>query len=233
MDDRKYLNIVAFYEDCLARHGDSHLGVGWPKQQDVFTRYRVMLDIVRPRADGKQVRVLDFGCGSSHLYVYILKNNIHDIEYAGLDILEEFIELSRRKFPANRYFLADVLASEEALPMFDYVVMNGVLTVKTAKLGFDEMFEYFKRLVTKMFGHAERGIAFNVMSKQVDWERDDLFHLPLDMLACFLTKELSRHFIIRNDYGLYEYTTYLYHVDSEGVDRFRLPLEIVGSQPTM
>jgi SAM-dependent methyltransferase len=233
MDDRKYLNILAFYEDCLARHGDSHLGVGWPKQQDVLTRYRVMLDIVRPRADGKPVRVLDFGCGPSHLYEYMLKNNIQGIEYAGLDISEKFIEISRRKFPANCYFHMDMLANEEALPMFDYVVMNGVFTVKTPKLSFEEMFEYFKRLVTKMFYHAERGIAFNLMSKQVDWERDDLFHLPLDTLAGFLTKELSRHFIIRSDYGLYEYTAYLYHADSEGADRFRLPLEIVGSQPTM
>ena len=41
--------------------------------------------------------------------------------------------------------------------------------------------------------------------------RDDLFHLPLDLLAEFLDTLLSRHFVIRNDYGLYEYTVYVYH----------------------
>ena len=30
------------------------------------------------------------------------------------------------------------------------------------------------------------GIAFNVMTKHVDWERDDLFHLPFDQLAEWL-----------------------------------------------
>ncbi len=54
------------------------------------------------------------------------------------------------------------------------------------------------------------GVAFNVMSKDVDWEREDLFHLPLNVLSNFLTKEVTRDFIIRYDYGLYEYTTYLY-----------------------
>ena len=54
------------------------------------------------------------------------------------------------------------------------------------------------------------GIAFNVMSKDVDWERDDLFHLPLSELSSFLSKNLTRRYIIRNDYGLYEYTTYVY-----------------------
>jgi hypothetical protein len=62
-----------------------------------------------------------------------------------------------------------------------------------------------------VFAKARAGIAFNVMTAQADWERNDLFHLPLDRLSDFLTRELSRHFVIRNDYGLYEYTTYLYH----------------------
>ena len=48
------------------------------------------------------------------------------------------------------------------------------------------------------------------MTKHVDWERDDLFHLPFDTLAAVLKKEISRHFVISNDYGLYEYTVYVY-----------------------
>jgi len=54
------------------------------------------------------------------------------------------------------------------------------------------------------------GVAFNVMSKHVDWERDDLFHLPFDTLARYLIASLTRNFVIRSDYGLYEYTTYIY-----------------------
>ena len=55
-----------------------------------------------------------------------------------------------------------------------------------------------------------KGVAFNVMSKHVDWERDDLFHLPFDEMAGFVTRNLTRNFVIRNDYGLFEYTVYLY-----------------------
>ena len=65
-------------------------------------------------------------------------------------------------------------------------------------------------MITKLYEMCNKGIAFNVMSKDVDWERDDLFHLPLSDLSAFLTKEISRDFVIRNDYGLYEYTTYVY-----------------------
>jgi hypothetical protein len=131
------------------------------------------------------------------------------VEYSGLDISQKFIDLSRDKFPSLEYYCGDLLNDDLDLPTFDYIVMNGVFTEKR-ELSFDEMFDYFKPMVTRAFDHAACGIAFNVMSSHVDWERDDLFHLPMDSLAEFLTKSLTRDFVIRNDYGLYEYTTYVY-----------------------
>jgi SAM-dependent methyltransferase len=209
MEARKYLDIVSHYESCLERHGDTHLGVDWPKQDDVTTRHRVMLEVIKPEHRDETVSLLDFGCGAAHLYEYIRENGIATIEYAGLDLSDKFIELCRSKFPANNFYCLDLLADNDALPSFDYIVMNGVFTEKRS-LTFDEMLNYFKQLVSKVFAKAERGIAFNVMSKHVDWEREDLFHLPFDTLAAFLKRELSRNFVIRNDYGLYEYTTYVY-----------------------
>jgi hypothetical protein len=72
------------------------------------------------------------------------------------------------------------------------------------------MFAYVRALVGRVWEHTTRGMAFNVMSKHVDWERDDLFHLPFDELAGWLVSEISRNFVIRSDYRLYEYTTYVY-----------------------
>lgn len=209
MDDKKYLNIVSHYEACLEVHGDTHRGVDWPRREDADTRYRVMLDVIPPEARGRQVSLLDFGCGASHLNDYIIARGLRHIEYAGLDVSEKFVRLSQGKFPSNRYFCLDVLDGDAALPVFDYIVLNGVFTAKR-DLSFDEMFAYFTRLVTRVFAHATVGVAFNVMTKHVDWERDDLFHLPFDAAAAFVKKDLSRNFVFRNDYGLYEYTTYVY-----------------------
>ena len=87
--------------------------------------------------------------------------------------------------------------------------MNGVFTEKQ-DLSFSEMFEYLQDVVRTVFTKARVGIAFNVMSKHVDWERPDLFHVPFDVLRSFLVKNVSRHFVFRQDYGLFEYTTYVY-----------------------
>ncbi len=208
MEPKKYLSIVGHYESCLEKHGDTHLGVDWPKKDDVDKRHGVMLDVIR-HGGPTPISLLDFGCGASHLYEYILKHRLSGIRYSGLDLSEKFIDLSRRKFPLVDYYCLDVLDDDTGLPEFDYVVMNGVFTEKR-DLSFDDMLEYFQAVIGRVFAKTRVGMAFNVMSKHVDWERDDLFHLPFDVLARFLTRELSRHFVFRNDYGLYEYTTYIY-----------------------
>lgn len=209
--EKEYDKIVKHYEKCLELHGDSHLGVDWPNLTDVETRYKVMLDMVfwKEKKNERTIDLLDFGCGASHLYEYLLKSGHQHIHYSGLDISEKFINLCKSKFPAVEYYCLDILDSNTSIRNFDYIVLNGVFTEKR-ELPFEEMLRYFQQMITKVMTICNKGIAFNVMSKHVDWEREDLFHLPFDVLGHFLCKHVTRNFIIRNDYGLYEYTVYVY-----------------------
>ena len=98
---------------------------------------------------------------------------------------------------------------ENNIPNFDYVVCNGTFTEKR-NLTQEEMMNFFTSAITKLWEKCNVGLAFNLMSKHVDWEREDLFHVSLDELGWFLKKNLSRNFVIRNDYKLFEYTVYVY-----------------------
>jgi len=202
-----HLDIVAHYEACLAAHGDTHRGVDWPNPKDAATRYDVMLGVIREAP--RKVSLLDFGCGASHLLEHLQRSGETDIAYAGLDLSSKFIQLSQSKHPRVPYYCLDILEEPATLPIFDYIVLNGVFTEKRS-LSHEDMLAYFQRMLRALFAKARCGIAFNVMSKHVDWEREDLFHLSLDVLAAFLKRELSRHYVIRNDYGLYEYAVYVY-----------------------
>lgn len=206
--DPRYLKIVEHYERCLAEHGDCAQGVGWPKAKDTDTRYRVMLDVVPP--DAGDVTLLDFGCGVAHLYDYLQRRRDPRIAYVGLDLSPAMVEFARTKHPDVEFLCGDLLAGDLELPQVDYAVLNGLLTMR-APLGEDEMWDYTRALLRALFPRVRRGLAFNVQTKQVDWERDDLFHVPMDQLASFLVSDLSRHFSFRHDYGLYEYTAYVYH----------------------
>lgn len=204
----RYQTIIDHYEKCLAEHGDCCRGVDWPNAADAETRYRVMLDAIREPA-GTPLTLLDFGCGAAHLYAHLQRRRWTHIRYLGVDASPRFIEVSRRKFPEIEFLCADVLAEAVALPEVDYVVLNGVFTEKR-ELPFEQMRDYMFQLLERVYSCARRGLAFNVMSHHVDWQRADLFHMPYDVLASFLTARLSRHFVFRADYGLYEYTTYVY-----------------------
>lgn len=205
--------IVAVWEEWLSKHGDSASGVGWPRG-DAELRYQVMLDLIRPTAE--RVSLLDFGCGASHLLEYIRRRGLERIEYSGLDLSHAFLALSRSKFPDVTYYQTDVLADQPApLPAFDYIVMNGLFTIR-ASFSRETMFDYLCEMLRHVSRHMRVGLAFNVMSTQVDWQRDDLFHVPLDPLLTFLATEISRHVVVRHDYSLYEYTVYVYTTPTLG-----------------
>jgi len=178
----QYLAIAAHYARCFETHGDNHKGVNWPNLEDAERRYRVMLDVIRPDADAGNVRLLDVGCGAGHLLEFIRRKCLSGIDYVGLDISDVFIDHCRTKFDGVPFLQVDLLTDEPNLGPVEYAVMNGVFTEKLS-LSHDEMFDFFKQLVKRVHGLVSRGLAFNVMSKQVDWERDDLFHLSLDQMA--------------------------------------------------
>lgn len=203
----EYKKIFKHYENCFLKHGDNHKGVDWPNKDEATIRYKVMLDLIN--AQNNLISLLDFGCGASHLYDFIVGNNLNYIDYTGLDISKVYIDFSKNKYPNNKYIQCDILRESNELENYDYIVMNGVFTEKI-DLEFDRMFYFLKLILSKLWNNTNIGIAFNVMSELVDWKRDDLFHLSIDLLGDFLCNNISRNFIIRNDYGLYEYTCYVY-----------------------
>jgi len=208
MSEADYTALIKFCEEMLEKHGDNYLGVGWTKDpRYAALRYQIMLEVIRPA--GAPIELLDFGCGASHLYEYIISRGIPNIKYSGLDLSPKMLELSRRKHPEVTYYHLDLLDGEADLPSFDYVIMNGIFTYK-GPLSYQSMLDYWQRLLVRVFDFVRVGLAFNVMSKYVDWERADLFHLPLDVMAELVTKRLSCHFVLRHDYGLWEYTVYVY-----------------------
>ena len=202
-----YPVIARHYENCFAQHGDTPRGMDWPNTQDAQTRYQVMLDVVPP---GQAATMLDVGCGTGHLLAYLRKQAVDKLlDYAGLDISTQFIQVCQQKFTDVSFFAVDVLKDTHFNYPADYLMLNGVFTEKVS-LPYADMLDYWQQMLLRLYSMCRKGLAFNVMSSHVDWERDDLFHLPMDDMARFVYKHLSRHVVIRNDYGLYEYTVYIY-----------------------
>jgi dTDP-4-amino-4,6-dideoxygalactose transaminase len=208
--DQRYTEIVGHYDSCLRRYGDTALGAGWPNEADRQTRFEVMLDVIS--GDGSaRAKLLDVGCGTGELFRVARLHKRPSIDYQGVDLSELPLQYAREKFPNASFLRLDILeATNHQLNHLaaDYCVINGLFTVKQT-LSNQEMWEFMTAVVSRLWRITDKAIAFNVMSKQVDWEREDLFHVSLDRMASFLHELAGRSVTLRSDYGLYEYTCYI------------------------
>jgi SAM-dependent methyltransferase len=200
--------LLRHYEACFRKHGRTPQGVDWPNQGDLNKRFEIMLGVVRPHADPPAL--LDLGCGPGLLLDYLEQSGRDgELEYTGVDLSEPMLESARRRWPGHRFVRQDIVADPLPGGVVDYVILNGVLTERRGA-PYAEMVDYALDLLSGAFHAARVGVAFNVMSKLVDWEREDLFHWGFDEMAAAVASRLSRHIRIRADYGLYEYTVYVY-----------------------
>lgn len=205
-----YRGLVAAMEANLLQYGDSHRGVGWRMNaRDAALQHQVMLEGILDEW-ARPVRLLDFGCGASHLYQHIRDQGLLGLEYSGLDLSSQYLALCRKKFPGVAYYDQDLLDSATELPTFDYVVLNGIFHYKADNSN-EATWRYCQQLLTGVSAIAAKGFAFNVRSEYVDWRWEYLFHLPIGQVADFIATNISRNFTVRHDYGLYEYTVYVYH----------------------
>lgn len=205
-----YLTLAEHYEQCLAKHGATPQGVDWPNASDLTKRFHVMLDVLANKPFTSTTTLLDLGCGYGalldHIHTYNQQSNIL---YTGIDISANMIRAAQQRLPGQCFLQRDILIDPLPPGSFDYIIMNGLLTEKR-NLPWHEMVKFAQRIIKAAFDTCREGIAFNVMSYHVDWSHPALFHWSLDEAAAFLFKHCSRHVVFRNDYGLYEYTVYVY-----------------------
>jgi SAM-dependent methyltransferase len=207
---RLYQPLVEALEKFYAEHGDTHRGLGFRTEEGFEVRYRVYLEVIRGAAARAECSLLDVGCGTARLLDLIKSLGRDEISYRGVDLSPKLIEAARKKHPGADFILGDPFDLEEiwsARP--DYVVFGQIFTCRL-QMSVAEMTDYMLRMLRLAFSHCRRGVVFNVMSAHVDWQREDLFHVPFDQMADLLQANLSRNYVFRADYGIYEYTVYVY-----------------------
>jgi len=192
------------YDERYAEFGDDNKALGWPSKGDNIRRLSVMKSGMRGCPGNS---LLDFGCGLGHLIPQLRD----DTNYTGLDINPTFVEFCRKKYPDKEFLNLNILHTPDFahLQEYDYIIANGVFTEKL-DTPFCEQLDYTTAVLRRLWQRTRHGLAFNVMSPVVDEERPDLFHVPFDVMATFVKEALSRKFTFRHDYGLWEYTTYVY-----------------------
>ncbi len=192
--------LVSFYSKNLMLHGDRPEALRWsPVGQRM--RYRVMLDIV-PELNGK--KVLDYGCGKGDLLGFLKEEGI-DAEYAGVDINPDLIALAGKKHPEAVFRVADIEEDTFTDERFDLVFVCGVFNNRV-----EGVEDSMKNVLVKLFDRTEEALALNALSSHSDYKGAELNYTSPEELADFVSKNLTPHFVLRQDYLPGDFTIFLY-----------------------
>ena len=200
------------YESILKKFGDSNRGMDWKNDTDSLLRFKIIEELFEDKLNLKntKIKLLDFGCGTSNFFEYLKKKNNHKhFNYTGIDINYNSIEISKNKFPSNSYLHKDILNEKVCLDVYDYIIINGLFTQKLS-LSFKKMTEFMFNILNKLSNNFSIAMSFNVLSENVDYFNKKNYYPKARQLEEFICKNITRNFVIRHDYGLYEKTFYLY-----------------------
>ena len=180
--------IESHYRNLLLQHGDTPAAAQYSSQKSQERRFFNLMRI----GNLEGMRILDFGSGSGHLATYI-KNHSISVEYTGVDIVPEFFIAGKEKHPQHRFGLLEEFIGEK----FDYVFISGVFNNKR-----NNNRKFYQESLIELFSLCEKGLAFNMMSKYVDYEDKELFYEKPENAFGFVKRNLTPFVNLIHDYKL-------------------------------
>lgn len=201
--------IIDYFERCLAEHGDTPQGVDYNGRQSQYQRFEILAAVAS--LEGKSV--LDVACGLGHFYDFLREHSITSKEYKGVDISPVMIERAKQRYPELQFSTEDLLAETEPVePIFDYVICCGLFHLRANNTE-AEWAQFTEAMIARMYKYARYGLAFNMMTDQVDYKVDRLYYADPSYYFDFCRRNLSRRVCLRHDYPLYEFTLYVYRIN--------------------
>jgi cyclopropane fatty-acyl-phospholipid synthase-like methyltransferase len=140
---------LAIYAKKIAVHGTGVKAMKWQNYRSAAVRYR---ELVRD-LDFQGKNILEVGCGTGNLLPFII-DKTGDFRFRGVDILPEFIDECRSRYPDFDFEEDDYFAKPYS--GYDIILCCGALN--SAGRTMDERQE----CIRKMFNEAGQAVAFNM-----------------------------------------------------------------------
>lgn len=137
-----------------------------------------------------------------------------NIDYWGIDIMEEFIRIAVQNHPekSSCFMCKDFLKSKED-KNFDYCVASGIFNYRMSESE-SEHYNYIYKTMEKAINICNIGIAFNFLSDKVDYRtsEEDFHSSPEKILSLAYT--FSRNVILDNSVMPFEFCVTIFKDDS-------------------
>jgi len=200
--DSVLTGVAAYYEDKLARHGDTPQGVDWNGAEGQFTRFAQLCKLLP--AQGR-FSINDLGCGYGALHEY-LRARFTDFHYAGWDLSQDMVNAARARCESDAGNASFHVASVPAT-VADYGVASGIFNVKLDS-AIEPWRQYVLDTLDALDRTSTRGFAFNCLTAYSDADRmrPHLYYPNPGEWFDICKRRYARNVALLHDYGLYEFT---------------------------
>jgi SAM-dependent methyltransferase len=143
--------------------------------------------------DLEKKSLLDVGCGYGDLFEFLSREKTLNLEYQGIDFMQEFVEAAKQKFPQNYFFQGDFLELS-VTRKFDFVVGVGITSIRYANSE-----EYYYSLVKKMYECSNNSAIVTFLRKGEHPENETYITFrPSEILQKYM--EITPNLRIISDY---------------------------------
>ena len=194
-------SVRKYYSDRISKYGATAKGVDWRDEDSQELRFEQFNYLW---AGETSFSLNDIGCGYGALFDYLSRAGLR-VEYCGVDLSPEMLAKGRSLHEAQP--LVSWHEGSEAPARLDYTVASGILNVK-GDTPVDEWRPYVFENIDAMARSSTKGFAFNVLSMHSDppKRQPHLFYADPGEVIDYVGTRISRHLMLTQSYGLYEFT---------------------------
>ena len=205
--------LVKYYMELFKRYGYSENALGWTKNKQ-YIRFETLFRFL----DLQDAAVLDVGCGFGDMLIYI-KNNLNNcnIQYQGVDIMEEFIEHAKTicdGIYAEKFYCGNFMTMEctQWERIVDYIVASGIFGFKIFNTD-EEQYKYIDQFINKSLKCSRKAVVMDFLSDKVDYHsgKTDFHADPAKILD--IAYQYSRNVILDNSVMPFEFCLTIYKED--------------------
>jgi SAM-dependent methyltransferase len=197
--------VAGLYSASLAEHGLVPQGVGWGDDESHRLRFAQLAAILPDRPES--LTVADLGCGYGAFFDYLDERLGSRLgRYIGYEISAEMAAAARERLRDPRAHVVESgVPTDEVV---DYSFACGPFNVKLDAT--DQHWDaYVKRQLRALAKTSRSGLAFNLLTTDVDWRDPKLFYADPQAYVEFCKQELSPDVVLVDEYALYEWTIHV------------------------
>lgn len=191
---------IRHFTHLVRKYGIDSRSLDWGSRESQQLRFSVLSEV----GNLNGTNLLDVGCGLGDFFGWLQQSQIN-VEYNGIDITPQMVELAQERFPNASFQLSHLLSSEESKNShYDFVFASGIFTYRQVA-----PFKFLEATVSKMFSLCSKGTAFNSLSAWANQKEPGEFYAdPLKVVA--FCRTLTPWVVLRHDYMPHDFTIYMY-----------------------